>query len=211
MTVIERCIPGWRSMTVHESSPCGRGASVRLAQEASSYLASQYFPGEAPGSLVQGFRNENLEALSFADASIDLHITQDVLEHVFNPEALFREIARTLRPGGAHVFTVPLVRGAEPSRRRALQNPDGTITHLLAAQYHGNPVDERGSLVTMDWGYDICTAIANACGLHTEIHTIDDLSLGIRAKFIEVLVTRKPCMDRDLKPNSISDYQPLHT
>lgn len=114
-----------------------------------------------------------------------------MLEHVFNPEAVFQEIARTLRPGGAHVFTVPLVRCAEPSRRRASRHADGSIRHLLEPQYHGNPVDERGSLVTIDWGYDICEAIANACGLHTEIHTIDDLSLGIRARHIEVLVTRK--------------------
>lgn len=75
MVVIERCFPEWRSMTVHESSPCSRGASVRLSAEASSYLASQFFPGEAPGALVRGFQNENLEALSFADASIDLHVT----------------------------------------------------------------------------------------------------------------------------------------
>jgi hypothetical protein len=42
MVVIERCFPQWRQMIVHESSPSCRGASVRLASEASQYIPSQY-------------------------------------------------------------------------------------------------------------------------------------------------------------------------
>lgn len=68
---------------------------------------------------------------------------------------------------------------------------DGSVVHTLPLAYHGNPVDSRGSLVTIDWGHDICAAISAASGLHTEIHHIDDLSMGIRAKYIEVLVSRK--------------------
>ena len=30
-----------------------------------------------------GVRCENLEALTFADSSIDLHVSQDVFEHLF--------------------------------------------------------------------------------------------------------------------------------
>jgi len=45
-----------------------------------------------------------------------LHLTQDVFEHMFDPAAAFREIVRTLQPGGAHVFTTPLVRKSEPTR-----------------------------------------------------------------------------------------------
>ena len=50
--------------------------------------------------MVQGVRCENLEELTFPDESIDLHISQDVMEHVFQPKRAFAEIARTLRPGG---------------------------------------------------------------------------------------------------------------
>jgi hypothetical protein len=192
MVVIERCFPQWRQMIIHESSPCGRGASVRLANEAAQYVPSQYFQNSNPGEMVLGFRNENLESLSFADESIGLHVSQDVFEHVFNPVFAFKEIARTLEPGGAHVFTVPLVRKGESSRRRATLNEDGRITHHLPPQFHGNPIDDSGALVTIDWGYDICEKIALSCGLHTEIHHINDLSQCIRAEFIEVLVTRKP-------------------
>lgn len=192
MAVIDAWFPRWREMTIHESSPSSRGASRRLANECAHYVASQYFPGREPGSVADGVRCENLEALSFADASIDLHVTQDVMEHVFDPAQVFREIARTLKPGGAHVFTAPLWKKHEASIRRARLEADGTITHLDTPVYHGNPVSEEGSLVTVDWGYDICRHIFEACGLFAHLVHIDDLSRGIRADLIEVLVTVKP-------------------
>ena len=89
------------------------------------------------------------------------------------------------------MFTVPIILEGHSSRRIAERLPDGSINHLLPAQYHGNPVDDQGSLVTIDWGDDICQAIAHATGMLTEVYVIDDLSRGIRAKSIEVFVSRK--------------------
>lgn len=202
MAVIDRLFPNWPALAIHESSPGRRGASVRIASEANGYIPSQYFPNESPGSVIRGYRNENLEALTFDDASLDLHITQDVMEHVFDASQVFREISRTLRPGGAHVFTVPVVLEGHSSSRRAERLLDGSINHLLPAQYHGNPVDDQGSLVTIDWGDDICQSIAESTGMTTEVYVIDDLSRGIRAKYIEVFVSRKPM---DLRPAIIHD------
>jgi hypothetical protein len=82
MVAIDRYFPGWRNLTVHESSPAKRGASKRLAQDCPRYIPSQFFPEIEPGSHVGDVRCENLEALTFPDASMDLHVTQDVLEHV---------------------------------------------------------------------------------------------------------------------------------
>ena len=67
--------------------------------------------------------------------------------------------------------------------------------HDLPAQYHGSPVSEEGALVTMDWGFDICSRIQRASGLFTYMVHLDDLSHGIRAECIEVLVTVKPETD----------------
>lgn len=192
MAVVDRYFPHWSKLTIHESSPVDRGASRRMRQECANYIASQYFPDAAPGSMVNGVRCENLEALSFADNSIDLHITQDVMEHVFDPAQVFREIARTLKPGGAHIFTVPIINGHGVSKRRARLEADGSVTHLDEPIYHGNPVSNEGALVTVDWGYDIGRYIFEACGLFTQVVLIDDLSQGIRAELIEVLVTLKP-------------------
>jgi SAM-dependent methyltransferase len=191
MRVIEDFFPSWRASTVHESSPSERGASVRLARECSSYIPSQYLPHVPWGTSVNGVVSQNLEALTFADNSVDLHITQDVFEHIFDPEAAFREIGRTLRPGGAHIFTTPLTEKANPSQRCSSLR-DGKIIHHLPPEYHGNPVSNEGSLVTMHWGYDICETIFKASGLFTEIVHLDLIHFGIRADLIEVLVSRKP-------------------
>lgn len=192
MLVIESHFPNWREMCIHESSPVDRGASQRLARGCRAYIASQFIPGERLGDEVGGVRVEDLEALTFADESIDLHVTQDVMEHVLHPGKVFSEIARTLKPGGAHVFTVPIVNRNGPSMPRVRLDNDGRIHHLAPPQYHGNPVDEKGSLVTTDWGFDICRSIYDACGLFTNIFVIDDLSKGIRAEYIEVFLTMKP-------------------
>jgi hypothetical protein len=123
----------------------------------------------------------------------------------FDPAAASREIARTLRPGGAHVFTIPLVRKNEPTRFCASLAPDGTVVHLVEPpEYHGNPISSEGSLVTVNWGYDITNFIFETSGLFTEIVFLDILECGIRTEYIEVLITRKfPRKNsRELKPPS---------
>lgn len=192
MLTIEKFFPHWRDLTIHESSPVNRGASKRLSQECFQYIPSQFFPDQKPGSIVDKFRCENLEALTFTDESIDLHVTQDVMEHVFHPSKVFSEIARTLKPNGAHIFTVPIANKNMPSILRTRLSDDGQISHLEPPVYHGNPISDKGSLVTVDWGFDICQHIFESCGLFTHLVCIDDLSKGIRADLIEVLVTVKP-------------------
>lgn len=193
MHVLKRYYPDYRKKLIHESSPIGRGVSARLAREVKHYTYSHYIPGAPLGSHSPIFnaRCESLESLTFKDNSFDLLITQDVMEHVMDPEAAFREIARVLRPGGAHVFTVPLVRKGEPSRQRARKNADGSIEYLEPKEFHGNPVDASGSLVVMDWGYDIVRTISDASGMPSSIICIDDIDRGIRAQYIDVVVSFK--------------------
>ena len=193
MQALKLYCPDYPQKHIHESSPIGRGVSARLVREAEHYSSSQYIPGTPFGTMDARFKTrcESLEALTFPDKSFDLIITQDVMEHIMEPQAAFREIGRVLRPGGFHIFSVPLVRKNEPSRRRARLNAAGTIEHLLAAEYHGNPVDNSGSLVTMDWGYDIIGEIARASGMAGQIIQTDDIDRGIRAEFIEIVVSIK--------------------
>lgn len=152
MSVLAAHYPNWRDLVVHESSPVQRGVSRLLQTQCRRYVASQYLPNQQSGHVIKGIRCENLEAMSFEDASIDLHITQDVFEHLFNPEKAFAEIARTLKAGGAHIFTVPLVNKGRPSVRRAALDSDGQPLFLSAPEYHANPMSSGGSLVTFDWG-----------------------------------------------------------
>lgn len=50
---------------------------------------------------------ENGEALSYDDASFDLVICLEVIEHVGDPRALLSEIARVTRPGARIILTCP--------------------------------------------------------------------------------------------------------
>ena len=177
MFCIEKFFFGGEISTLHESSPVsGRGASRRLKNEAPGYVPSHYYPNAAAGEIVNGVRCEDLENLSFDDESSDLHLAQTLFEHLFDPAAAFREIVRTLRPGGAHVFTTPLVRKNEPTRFCAPLAPDGSVIHLIEPpEYHRNPVSSEGSLVTVNWGYDIADYIFKACGLFTNLVFIDNI------------------------------------
>lgn len=194
MLVIERWYPAWRDLRIHESSPGGRGASIKLGRQARDYTGTHFHPAVALGQTIPGtpWTCEDLERQTFPDESFDLVISQDVFEHILDPAAAFREVARTLRPGGAHIFTTPLVNKHQPSQVWADRGPDGAIVYHHEPEYHGNPIDAKGSLVTMHWGYNITEHIHAACGLPTTIVQIDDLSHGIRAEYIEVCITRKP-------------------
>ena len=194
MRVINDAYPDYRELDIHESSPGGRGVSVKLHNECGHYSASHFYPDLPLGAVHprHGYPCENMENLTFSDNSFDLFITQDVLEHIYDPEKAFREIARVLRPGGAHIFTVPLINKSSKTERWASLGEDGKPDFLHEPEFHGNPIDPEGSPVTMHWGYDIAECIMSVSGLPTTIIMIDDLNAGIRAEYIEVLVSKAP-------------------
>jgi SAM-dependent methyltransferase len=97
--------PEWRDLAIHESSPCINF----YAEQCPGYSRSYYFEGVPLGSRKDGELCQNLECLTFTDGTFDVFITQDVLEHVFNPDLVVREIMRVLKPGGVHVFTTPSI------------------------------------------------------------------------------------------------------
>lgn len=192
MQVILDYYPNYRDLKIHESSPGGRGVSVKLHSECPQYSASHYYPDLSPGTVHKkhGYQCENLESLTFRDNEFDLFITQDVMEHIYDPEQAFKEIARVIKPGGAHIFTVPIINKCNKTERWANMGEDGKPVFLHEPEYHGNPINPEGSPVTMHWGFDISQYIMSVSGMPTTIITIDDLNAGIRAEFIEVFVSK---------------------
>ena len=118
-------------------------------------LGSEYLgPEHASGTVIDGVRHEDALALSFADGSLDLILSQDVLEHVPEIDPAISEAARVLRPGGAFLFSVPFDPGLDQTVQRA-ELSGGEIVHLHEPQFHGNPVSAEGSLVFYDHGWDL--------------------------------------------------------
>jgi SAM-dependent methyltransferase len=117
----------------------------RLASGARSYTRSFFSPTAVPGSLGPGgARCEDITRLTFPDASLDLIVSSDVLEHVPDLPGAFAETARVLRMGGSHLFTVP---PRESTRRRPADEPE----------FHGDPLDAGGILAEWDIGPDAPT------------------------------------------------------
>lgn len=188
MHVLETHFPQWRDLRIHESSPAGP-ASDKLAKDAPGYIATQYFPDVEPGTTKAGFRCEDLERQTFPDESFDLVVTQDVFEHVLDPRAGFREICRTLKVGGAHVFTVPWYCWKATFVRARREN--GVVENLAEPEYHGNPVDPNGSLVVTEWGSDLLATIDGCSGLKTTVVQPNDRTLGIQGAFTQVFISRR--------------------
>jgi len=187
--VIGQVFADWRQMDIFEPSPSGP-ASERLKRDSSHYVSSYCFAGIAPGTMHDGFRCEDVERLTFPDASFDLVVTQEVFEHVFDYRRGFREVMRVLRRGGAHVFTTPKYSHLRRSEDRATRR-DGRVVHLHDPEYHGNPIDEGGSLVTVHYGDDLPEIIWHETHCPTTAYVIRESRTGTIADFMDVFVTRK--------------------
>ncbi|HFR4157421.1 class I SAM-dependent methyltransferase [Bacillus cereus] len=181
--------PKWDSYSIHESSPGGITTQL-LLKNCKNYTYSQYFRNYPFGQYFQGIRCENLEDMTFEDESFDLFITQDVFEHVMTPNKAFKEIERVLKPGGAHVFTVPWYHTLTKTVQRARMNQE-VIEYIEEPIYHGNPIDENGSLVTFDWGQDMIEYIYTHANMYTIVYLQKDRSLGLDAEFLHVFISKK--------------------
>lgn len=184
--ILDSFFKGWEDKDIHESSP----SNDFISRHCSSYTVSQYFDGAKEGELVNGVRCENLESLTFPDCTFDIFITQDVFEHIFNPDRAAKEISRVLKPGGIHIFTVPKAKGIGKSYPRA-RISDGKIEYIKEDIYHSNPVGDGKALVTWDYGDDFEYLINGWSGLSVATYVTRDRNLGIDAEFIEVFVARK--------------------
>jgi SAM-dependent methyltransferase len=192
MLTINQLLPHWTELDIHESSPAPRGVSKTLAAHAPGYIATHFWPDVAGGAMYRGVRCENLEAQTFGPESFDLVVTQDVMEHVFNPRTAYQEIYRTLRSGGYHIHTTPIYKELVQTEQRAKLGQDGKIIHLAGAEFHGNPISGEGSLVTFHYGYDLADLITQWTSFDVEIRRFADRTHGIVAEFSEVIICVKP-------------------
>lgn len=158
-------LPALTPLAIFEAQ--AEGPIHRVLRRLPGYRCAEFLDGISPGEMNSaGVRCEDLERLTFADGSFDLVVTQDVFEHVPRPEAAFREIARVLKPGGCHIFTVPLHEGR--STRTRVRPDGGPMERPLPPVHHGDPLRSSGSLVFTDFGDDV-PALLEPLGFDTEV------------------------------------------
>jgi SAM-dependent methyltransferase len=179
-----------RGLKIHESSPAQRGLSRWFKAHCKHYLQTGFFPDAPTGAIIEGLRNENLERQSFADGIFDLVIHLDVMEHLFEPFLALREIHRTLKPGGRTIFAAPTSWNTFYSEQVAFHTETG-IEIIGEPEYHGNPQDEAGALVTWRYGYDFPVLISRETEFDTEVRRFQSREAAAIGAMNEVYVLTK--------------------
>ncbi len=112
------------------------------------------------------YPEQDIQALTYPDASFDLVLTSETLEHIPDFRRALVETRRILRRGGRHVFTVPLDPRLERTRSR-----EG-----LAPAYHGRGggpfalvTRRQDMLAYTDFGLDVPELLREA-GFQPEVH-----------------------------------------
>jgi SAM-dependent methyltransferase len=108
-----------------------------------------------------GANSEDLMALSYADEAFDYVLTSDTLEHVPDFDLALSELYRILKPGGKHIFTIPIIWDRQTRQRAKAVN--GVVVHQLSPSHHGDPQKSPDDyLVFNEFGGDVVERIERA-------------------------------------------------
>jgi SAM-dependent methyltransferase len=163
------------SLAAWATSPEARGLRIaeintidglhRVLSVLPGLVASDFHePGQQP---IRGIRHEDLSALSYPDASFDLVLTSETLEHVPDLPRALAEIRRVLIPGGRHVFTIPVLPSTPSTFSRAQIDLDGSFIQL--APFIAHPGGDRGYPVFTEFGGDLADFFRDF-GFYVAIH-----------------------------------------
>ncbi len=178
-----------KKLLIHESSPIDRGVSKKLKHECSNYIQFHFFPNKK-NKKVGNFYDIDLQNQWLNDSSFDCVITQDVMEHIPNLKLAIQEIYRTLKNCGYDIVIAPLVDKFEKTVKWTEVNGD-EIKWFFIPEYHGNPIDSKGSPVFWHYGYDISNLMQNWSSFCVIIFSLEIPKLGIEGEYNEVIVCKK--------------------
>lgn len=171
---------------------CTSGAIAGALRSNPGCVASEYVAGVASGEVADGVLCQDLHETSFPPDSLDLIVTEDVLEHVPDPRRAFLEIRRVLKPGGWHIATVPVDWSLATTIPRAVLER-GEVSHILPPEYHGDPRRPEGVLAFTTFGQDVLAwfGLTGPSELDTaHLDRAQEAAFGIYNNW--VFISRKP-------------------
>jgi len=165
----------FRHLKIAEINACG-GLHSYLKNHPNLYY-SEWVPHAKPGEVHDGVRCEDLQCLTYPDDCFDIILTSETLQHVPNPDKAWHEIYRTLKDGGYHIFTIPIVPSQWQTIQRA-QFVDGARRDVLEPAYHGDWGREDVFVYT-DFGMDVVETL-DKMNLSTKIfYSVPQVELDV--------------------------------
>jgi SAM-dependent methyltransferase len=145
-----------RLYATEQTTPLFRALRARYPR----LIGSEYLGSALPFGTTnaKGIRNESITHLRFPSSAFDHILSFDVLEHVPDYLKGFSECFRCLKPGGTLLFSVPFT-GEPDNLVRAQVNANGTISHLLPPEYHGDPLNAQGCLCFYHFGWELLDSL----------------------------------------------------
>ena len=154
----------FRQTRIAEFNACG--ALHTYLNKHENLFYSEWLSNVSPGDIHQGIRCEDLQCLTYPDNYFDIILTSETLEHVPDPNKAWGEIYRTLKPGGYHIFTIPVIPWQSNTIQRA-RIIGGEREYFREPAYHG-AWGQEDMFVYTDFGMDVATEL-NELGLKTDV------------------------------------------
>lgn len=157
----------------------------------SEYISDAHQSGKTYSYHGHAVRHESITQLSYADASLDLIVHCDVLEHVYEYRSALREVRRILRPQGEMICTVPFFMRRQEEAVLARPREDGSIEFFGPPEYHGDGRRPEGILTWHHFGWKLLDDAREAgfsgvqigvdydlfCGFATNNHPLPEYGL----------------------------------
>jgi SAM-dependent methyltransferase len=176
----ESCSPNVKDVAIME---CQSALYAALKNVMPGILGSEYIDetcvsGQSYLCNGNDIRHEDVTKLSYADDSLDLVVHNDILEHVYDYRAAFKECHRVLKSGGSMVFTMPFFMSQNENLLRGRRLADGSLEHILPPEYHGDPVHPEGAYTFHYFGWKILDDLKSEGFVTAEIAMFYDIFSG---------------------------------
>ncbi len=162
--IVNEIVPDFQQLSVYITEQTT--SFFQILKKINNKVVGSEFLGEQVslgGVNNSGIRNEDFTKLTFDNNQFDLIISLEVLEHIPNYKQALKESFRVLKPNGKILFTVPFNRNSKENIIRAKVNSDGSVTHLLPPEYHGDPVSgSNNCLCYYHFGWELLNDLKEA-------------------------------------------------